>query len=121
MTSQPKPVTINKIHSPSKFNNIQDIELCVDIVFINKMAFMTCIDDPIQHRSAIHPPNRTADELHIGIDKNTRLCDKASHEIKRIHMDMEFKPTMDKVEDELDIDMNCANRGDHVPHAEKNN
>ena len=34
---------------------------------------------------------------------------------------MEFKPTMDGVEDELDINMNCVDKGDHIPQTKKNN
>ena len=35
-------------------------------------------------------------------------------------MDREFKPIMDKVEDEMDLTMNHANTSKHVPKAEKN-
>ena len=43
----PKAVVINEIDLPSEFTNIQDLELYIDIMFVNKMAFMTCIDNPI--------------------------------------------------------------------------
>ena len=59
----PKAVVINKIDLPSEFTNIQDLELYIDIMFVNKMAFMTCIDDPICYRATSYLPNCKADEL----------------------------------------------------------
>ena len=40
---------------------------------------------------------------------------------KRIECDGEYEPLMEKVQDDLDIEMNYANPGDHVPQAEQNN
>ena len=64
-------------------------------------------------------PNCEAEELCKAIDKNTRFHNGAGHTIKRIHMDVEFKPSMDKVEDKMNTKMNCANKGEHVPEAER--
>ena len=38
-----------------------------------------------------------------------------------IHCDQEFKPIMDQVKDELDIQMNYTITEEHVPEAERNN
>ena len=38
-----------------------------------------------------------------------------------IHIDREFKPIMDEVEDEMDVKMNYANKGEHILKAERNN
>ena len=38
-----------------------------------------------------------------------------------IHCDHEYKPMMEKVKDDLDIDMNLTNTDDHVPKAKCNN
>ena len=44
-----------------------------------------------------------------------------THHQNVTHIDREFKPFMDAVEDEMDVTMNCANKGEHVPKAERNN
>ena len=90
-------------------------------MFTNKMAFMTCIDDPIRHRSTSHPPNRKAEEFHEGLDHITRFHNGAGHNINMIHINREFKLPMDAVGDEMDLTMNRANKGEHVPKAERNN
>jgi hypothetical protein len=41
--------------------------------------------------------------------------------IRTIHCDGEFRGMMEKVEDDLDVDMHFTNAQDHVPEAERNN
>lgn len=41
--------------------------------------------------------------------------------IKTMHCDGECQAMMDKVKDNLDVDMNFVNAQDHVPEAECNN
>ena len=93
----PKPVVINKIDLPSEFNNIQDLELFIDIMFVNGMAFMTCIDDPNWYRATCYLPNCKAEELYKGLGHMTRFYNGARHTIKMIHIDNKFKPITDEV------------------------
>jgi len=44
-----------------------------------------------------------------------------SSTIKTINCDQEFKPMMDDIKDDLDIDMNYTATDEHVPEAERNN
>ena len=46
---------------------------------------------------------------------------KAGFTVTRINCDMEFKSIMDDVKNKLNIELNYANAGDHVPEAERNN
>ena len=46
---------------------------------------------------------------------------KAGFTVTRINCDMEFKSIMDDVKNKLNIELNYANAGDHVPEAECNN
>ena len=55
------------------------------------------------------------------MDKVLRLYNAAGMRIGLIHADHKFKPIMDEVKDEMDMDMNYANPGDHVSQAERNN
>eukprot|EP00980_Cylindrotheca_fusiformis_P018259 scaffold5933_cov78-Cylindrotheca_fusiformis.AAC.1 len=65
--------------------------------------------------------NRSKDELFRSLDVALRYYNKAVFKIKRIDCDGEFRVMMDEVQDELDVEMNYANPGDHVPEAERNN
>ena len=62
--------------------------------------------------------NRTADELYDALDKVLRHYNSGGYSAIRIHCNQEFKPLMDPVKDELDIDMNYAITDEHVPEAE---
>ena len=82
---------------------------------------MTCIDDPFNTEQQVTYPIVRHEELYEGLDNITRFYNGARHTIKMIHIDREFKPIMDEVEDEMDVKMNYANKGEHVPKAERNN
>eukprot|EP00980_Cylindrotheca_fusiformis_P017121 scaffold5263_cov73-Cylindrotheca_fusiformis.AAC.1 len=99
----------------------QDLVLCMDIMFINQCAFLTTIDTSVRFRMTIPMENRSKDELFRSLDVALRYYNKADFKIKRIDCDGEFRVMMDEVQDELDVEMNYANPGDHVPEAERNN
>ena len=97
------------------------IELCVDIMYVNGMAFLSSIDRTIRYRAVIYIPKRKKVELYNAIDKVLRLYNGAGFNIETIYIDGEFKEIMDEVKDEMNIDMNYTNAQDHVPEAERNN
>ena len=41
--------------------------------------------------------------------------------VKRIRADNEFRVLMDSIQDDLGVEIELANAGDHVPQAERNN
>jgi hypothetical protein len=93
----------------------------MDIMFTNGVSMLTGIDRSIRFRALIALDNRSESEIYQGIDSIFRLYNKAEFRITRIHCDQEFRGLMDKVSDDLDIEMNYATAGEHVPKAERNN
>ena len=73
------------------------------------------------YRTCSKIPNTTSEAYYKVIDKVFRMYNKGGYTIKRIECDGEYEPLMEKVQDDLDIEMNYANPGDHVPQAERNN
>ena len=65
--------------------------------------------------------NRNADSLYGALDVVLRSYNKAGFFVKKIKCDHEFKPIMDDIKDELDIDLEYPPQGDHVPEAERYN
>jgi hypothetical protein len=59
--------------------------------------------------------------LYSALDQILRFYNGAGYTIKEIRCDREFRPLMDPIKDELDVDMVYSNAGDHVPEAERNN
>jgi hypothetical protein len=118
--STPVREDIVKIQEKLIANN-HEIELCIDIMYVNKCGFMTTIDRTIRYRSAIPIENRTHEEYHRVLDMVLRLYNSAGFHIKTIHCDGEFRTMMEKVKDDLGVRMNFTNALDHVPEAERYN
>ena len=116
------PVIRDEVEIPKKIMEAnQQIELCIDIMYVNKIAFLTTIDRQIKYRAVVPLNNRTKEELYEGVDQITRLYNGAGFEISTIYMDGEFKSVMDQVKDDLGISMNYTNAQDHEPTTERNN
>ena len=116
------PATNNNIQIPKEImEKHKEVELCIDIMYVNGIAFLTSIDKTIRYRAVIPLENRLKTQLYKAIDKITRLYNGAGISITVIHIDGEFKNLMDEVKDEMNITMNYTNAQDHVPEAERNN
>jgi hypothetical protein len=93
----------------------REIELCIDILYVNECGFMTTIDRTIRFSSAIPINNRTHKEYYHVLDMVLRVYNSAGFHIKTIHCDGEFLAMMEKVNDNLGVRMNFTNALDHVP------
>ena len=60
-------------------------------------------------------------EYYRALDQILRPYNRAGFVIRTRHCDGEFRGMMEKVKDNLDVDMNFTNAQDHVPEAEPNN
>jgi hypothetical protein len=75
----------------------------------------------IRFRSAIPIENCTHKEYYCVLDMVLCLYNSAGFHIKTIHCNGEFHVMMEKVKDNLGVQMNFTNALDHVPEAERNN
>ena len=85
------------------------------------MPLLTAIDDPIRYRSLVCLENRNVDTIYAGLDVILRNYNKAGYRIARIHCDNEFRPMVEAIQDDLDIELICVPQGAHVSQAERNN
>jgi hypothetical protein len=99
----------------------REIDLCIDIMYVNECGFMTTIDQTIQFRSALPIESHTHEEYYRVLDMVLRLYNSTGFHIKAIHCNREFCAMMDKVKDDLGFCMSFMNALDHVPEAERNN
>ena len=65
-------------------------------------------------------PSITAKDYRSAIDTIFRLYNSAKFQIKIIKADRAFKPIMNPIKDDLDIEMNYTAAQEHVPEAERN-
>jgi hypothetical protein len=116
------PVREDGIEIPEELSSQNcEIDLYIDIMYVNKCGFMTTIDKTVQFRSTLPIENRTHEEYYRVLDMVLRLYNSAGFHIKIIHCNREFRAMMDKVKDDLSVCMNFTNALDHVPEAERNN
>jgi hypothetical protein len=116
------PVREDSIEIPEELiSQNREIDLCIDIMYVNECGFMTMIDQTIRFGSALPIENRTHEEYYHVLDMVLQLYNSAGFHIETIHCDGEFRAMMDKVKDDLGVCMNFTNALDHVPEAERNN
>ena len=119
---KPKPVLKDEIEIPEELKNLpRDLELCMDVMYINQQPMLTTIDKSIRFRGIVPLNSTSHDEYYQALDQVLRFYNKAGYKIDKIYCDGEFKSMMDKVADDLNVTMNYTNAQDHVPEAERNN
>ena len=98
----------------------EEIDLCIDIAFINNFVALTGRDKQLKARHLHELANRTKSQMYSAIDKMFRDYNYAGFRIKTIFCDQEFKPVFEEVKDELGVDMEYTATGEHEPTAERN-
>ena len=120
--SRPAPVREDLVEIPPEIlEQHQSLVYCMDLMFVNGKPTLTGIDRSVKYRSSVPLDSRTTPVLYSAVDKILRFYNGASFRIKQINCDQEFKPLMDPIKDEMEVDMNYANAQDHEPTAERNN
>ena len=82
---------------------------------------LTTIDTTVRFRILVPLTSRRSDEYIRGLKAILRHYNKGGFFVHQINCDGEYTSIMDEVKDKLNITMNYANPGDHVPEAERNN
>ncbi|CAJ1936900.1 unnamed protein product [Cylindrotheca closterium] len=118
----PKAVVDDWIEMPKELlKHNSNLDLCIDIMFINNVAFFVSIDKAIKFRFSTELKDRTKDAIYKSIDKILRISNHAELRIKTIYCDNKFKPVFDDVKDNMDVTMNYAAPGEHEPTIERSN
>jgi hypothetical protein len=98
----------------------RNMELCMDMMFICKLGFLTSIDRSVRYQGLLY--NVKADGT--GFIQAMRLIsiayNCAGYIIRAMHCDQQFESITSKVESKLHIYMNCVGTQDHVSEAECN-
>ena len=118
---QPPSVIDEEIELPEELAGRDDLTLCMDIMFVWGIPFLTTIDKTIRFRATIPLNSQKAKEVYKALDSILRQYNDAGYFFKSIHCDQEFRSLMDSVADDLNVKMNYASSGEHVPEAERNN
>ncbi len=97
-----------------------DVHLDIDIIFVNKIAFLTAISRDLRmiHAQAIR--NRTNKKIKATLKSIKAVYEKRGFKVQTIHGDNEFAPLNEWVT-EKDMSLETCDTNAHVPAIERTN
>ena len=99
-----------------------DVCLCIDIMYINGMPFLTTISKNIKYRTAMWLVDCTAPAIASLVESVLKLYQWASFQVTEVCADHESKPVIQILQASRSSFMtNLTNTQEHVPEAECNN
>ena len=118
----PKPIIMDLIKVPPELvQKISKINFCIDVIYVNRVGFMTSIGYPLYYRKTVYADNGKADTLYDCLDKILRVYNNGGFRVDVINCDNCFWAILDAVTDTLECRMNYTNAQDHAPRIERNN
>ena len=119
---KPAPVVSDNIKIPRELVKAQqEVELCIDTMFINGMPYLTSISKRIMYRTAQWVPSREMQDYRSVLENILRIYKRAGLPVKTIFSHNEFCPLLDPMRASHGFDTNYAAPQEHVPEAERNN
>ena len=120
--TKPLPMVKDTIEIPPEIATSRDSwVLYIDVMFVNKIPFLTSISGALYYRTAIPMKNQKQEELFATLDKVFCIYNGRGFVISDLHADNQFRPLLEDLEDELDCTMHFCPAGGHVPESERNN
>lgn len=100
---------------PELLEQCENLTLHIDVMYVNGIPMLTGIDDPVRHRNLIPLARRHSPELYAALDKMLRFYNQHGFYVREIRADNEFRSLLEPLQDNLDVQMNFSNAGEHVP------
>ncbi len=120
---RPHKIVSDVVSIPMELRDAQhNVCLCIDVMFVNGMPFLTSISKNIKYRMAMWLPTRTVNDITSLVKSLLKLYQAASFRVAEVSGDQEFKPVLKALqEDGWSFKTNLASAQEHVPEAERNN
>lgn len=119
---KPAPVVHNYIEIPQELLDTQrDVILCADGMKVNGLPFLTTVSRNLMYRTAQWISSQTLDVYKQAFGQVIAIYNRGGFKIRCIHVDNEFRPLMDSLNMQYNVEMNFTNPQEHVPEAERNN
>ena len=96
----------------------KDVTLAIDIMFVNKLAFLVTISHNIKFGTVEYIPTRTQDQILAAILRVVKLYGTREYKVNVIHADLEFEVLRPELSNKH-ILLNVASEGEHVPEVER--
>ncbi|KAL7564336.1 hypothetical protein ACA910_007188 [Epithemia clementina (nom. ined.)] len=118
---RPTPIVNDYIEIPSELiSQHEDVQLCIDTMFINGLPFLTTISRQIMYRTACRLQQQSMDHYWSALKDVFRVYNAAGFRITKIHADNEFRALREDLKNLENIEIKLANAQEHVPEAERN-
>jgi hypothetical protein len=118
-----RPVISNYIEISEELINKQKIvTLCIDMMYVDGIAFLTTVSRNMQYRTAEPIGGRKGKETYTRALKNILIINKkAGFMVSRIHADNAFKSLEHEFKHKMELKFNFSCAKEHVHEAERNN
>ena len=120
--SKPKVVRKDYVNVPKELKlKFENIELCIDIMYVQGLAFLVGVSKHIHLFTIKWIPDRKKLTLAEAIDESLRIYNKAGFLVTDVHCDTEFKCLEKEMSDDENhnIRMHWVPRNQHVPEIER--
>ena len=102
---------------PTILNHYKNVELSVDILFVNRIPFLATISKYIHYGTIQALQNMKIPTIEDGIESVLRTYGNRGFHVKTIHVDLQFKALKDR--NKLSLRTNVCSREEHVPEIER--
>jgi hypothetical protein len=118
---KPVPVVDDYIDNPRELIASQyAVKLCVDLMNVNGLNFVTTISKNLQYRTAQYIKDKTPTEYTKALIEVIQVYSKGGFQVTHILCDNEFKPLMAYfAQNNQDIHVNYTSPNEHVPEIER--
>ena len=104
---------------PALVEKHENVVLCLDVLFVNKIPFLSTISKNIKYQTANYLRLHKIKSYHKAMDEVCGRYNNAGFQITHIECDQEFKPIMDPIKMAMGIHVNYASAYEHVPEIER--
>ena len=102
---------------PTILNHYKNVELSIDILFVNRIPFLATISKYIHYGTIQALPNMKIPTIEEGIESVIKSYGIRGFHIATIHVDLQFKAIKDR--NQLSLRTNVCSREEHVPEIER--
>jgi hypothetical protein len=116
---RPTPVVADYVDIPEEILDCQqNITLCIDTMYVNKLAFFTTVSCNIRYRTATWLDQDNVSGYRSALEDILHVY-KEGFRVTTIRCDNEFKGLKQFLRETWQITMNVANAQEHVPEIER--
>ena len=114
-----KHVVIDRQDVPRTImDRYRNVTLCIDIMFINKIAFLVMISHGIKFGTAETLKDRKHPTIMSAIKSVVAIYSKRGFRVNEAHTDNEFEPMRAQLMD-VKVNLNVASNNEHIPEIER--